>query len=171
MSEHIAWSIANGTYLADLLPLPMTEEALAVVCRVAGARCQSGALDRIDDAGAARARSHDEGRSARALWHDGGHRDIRLPVDVADPYTMGGDVAGAALSRRRKAVAWPRRVAAIRSTLAARLPLPPRRVESTRFDCADCFVNVIGRHADVSRLVHHAEPRRNSKCCHVVRFS
>ena len=33
MSEHVAWSIANGTYLADLLPLPMTEEALAVVCR------------------------------------------------------------------------------------------------------------------------------------------
>jgi uncharacterized protein len=33
MSEHIAWSIANGTYLADLLPLPMTEEALDVVCR------------------------------------------------------------------------------------------------------------------------------------------
>jgi uncharacterized protein len=33
MSEHIAWSVVNGTYLADLLPLPMTEEALAVVCR------------------------------------------------------------------------------------------------------------------------------------------
>src|SRR5882672_831913 len=33
MSEHIAWSMANGTYLADLLPLPMTEEALEVVCR------------------------------------------------------------------------------------------------------------------------------------------
>jgi uncharacterized protein (UPF0276 family) len=33
MSEHIAWSVADGTYLADLLPLPMTEEALAVVCR------------------------------------------------------------------------------------------------------------------------------------------
>jgi hypothetical protein len=33
MSEHIAWSIVDGTYLADLLPLPMTEEALAVVCR------------------------------------------------------------------------------------------------------------------------------------------
>ena len=33
MSEHIAWSMADGTYLADLLPLPMTEEALAVVCR------------------------------------------------------------------------------------------------------------------------------------------
>jgi len=33
MSEHIAWSIADGTYLADLLPLPMTEESLAVVCR------------------------------------------------------------------------------------------------------------------------------------------
>ena len=33
MSEHIAWSISGGTYLADLLPLPMTEEALAVVCR------------------------------------------------------------------------------------------------------------------------------------------
>src|SRR5205085_9353083 len=33
MSEHIAWSASNGTYLADLLPLPMTEEALDVVCR------------------------------------------------------------------------------------------------------------------------------------------
>jgi hypothetical protein len=33
MSEHIAWSVVDGTYLADLLPLPMTEEALDVVCR------------------------------------------------------------------------------------------------------------------------------------------
>jgi uncharacterized protein (UPF0276 family) len=33
MSEHIAWSVGGGNYLADLLPLPMTEEALAVVCR------------------------------------------------------------------------------------------------------------------------------------------
>jgi uncharacterized protein (UPF0276 family) len=33
MSEHISWSSVGGTYLADLLPLPMTEEALAVVCR------------------------------------------------------------------------------------------------------------------------------------------
>jgi len=33
MSEHIAWSITDGTYLADLLPLPMTEESLNVVCR------------------------------------------------------------------------------------------------------------------------------------------
>jgi uncharacterized protein len=33
MSEHIAWNMVGGTYLADLLPLPMTEEALDVVCR------------------------------------------------------------------------------------------------------------------------------------------
>jgi len=33
MSEHIAWSVIDGNYLADLLPLPMTEEALDVVCR------------------------------------------------------------------------------------------------------------------------------------------
>ena len=33
MSEHIAWSVADATYLADLLPLPMTEESLAAVCR------------------------------------------------------------------------------------------------------------------------------------------
>lgn len=33
MSEHIAWSMVDGTYLSDLLPLPMTEEALDVVCR------------------------------------------------------------------------------------------------------------------------------------------
>ena len=33
MSEHIALSIVEGTYLADLLPLPMTEESLDVVCR------------------------------------------------------------------------------------------------------------------------------------------
>ena len=33
MSEHIAWSVVDGDYLADLLPLPMTEESLEVVCR------------------------------------------------------------------------------------------------------------------------------------------
>jgi uncharacterized protein len=33
VSEHLSWSIVGGNYLADLLPLPMTEEALAVVCR------------------------------------------------------------------------------------------------------------------------------------------
>jgi len=33
MSEHIAWNLVGGTYLADLLPLPMTEQALDVVCR------------------------------------------------------------------------------------------------------------------------------------------
>ena len=33
VSEHLSWSVAGGRYLADLLPLPMTEEALAVVCR------------------------------------------------------------------------------------------------------------------------------------------
>jgi uncharacterized protein (UPF0276 family) len=33
MSEHVAWSVVAGNYLADLLPLPMTEEALDVVCR------------------------------------------------------------------------------------------------------------------------------------------
>jgi uncharacterized protein (UPF0276 family) len=33
VSEHLSWSISGGRYLADLLPLPMTEEALSVVCR------------------------------------------------------------------------------------------------------------------------------------------
>ncbi|HEY6456079.1 MAG TPA: DUF692 domain-containing protein [Steroidobacteraceae bacterium] len=33
VSEHLSWSVAGGRYLADLLPLPMTEEALEVVCR------------------------------------------------------------------------------------------------------------------------------------------
>jgi uncharacterized protein (UPF0276 family) len=33
VSEHLAWSVVGGRYLADLLPLPMTEEALATVCR------------------------------------------------------------------------------------------------------------------------------------------
>jgi uncharacterized protein len=33
VSEHLSWSISGGVYLADLLPLPMTEEALATVCR------------------------------------------------------------------------------------------------------------------------------------------
>ncbi len=33
VSEHLAWSVVDGIYLADLLPLPMTEEALDVVCR------------------------------------------------------------------------------------------------------------------------------------------
>jgi uncharacterized protein (UPF0276 family) len=33
VSEHLSWSVAGGHYLADLLPLPMTPEALEVVCR------------------------------------------------------------------------------------------------------------------------------------------
>lgn len=32
VSEHLSWSISDGTYLADLLPLPLTEEALDIVC-------------------------------------------------------------------------------------------------------------------------------------------
>src|SRR6185437_7707044 len=31
VSEHLSWSMVCGTYLADLLPLPMTEEALEIV--------------------------------------------------------------------------------------------------------------------------------------------
>lgn len=33
ISDHLSWSVANGAYLPDLLPLPYTEEALDVVCR------------------------------------------------------------------------------------------------------------------------------------------
>jgi uncharacterized protein len=33
VSEHLSWSVVGGQYLADLLPLPMTEEALETVCR------------------------------------------------------------------------------------------------------------------------------------------
>jgi hypothetical protein len=33
VSEHLSWSIVGGRYLADLLPLPMTEEALDTICR------------------------------------------------------------------------------------------------------------------------------------------
>jgi len=33
VSEHLAWSVVDERYLADLLPLPMTEEALDIVCR------------------------------------------------------------------------------------------------------------------------------------------
>jgi uncharacterized protein (UPF0276 family) len=32
ISEHVSWSIADGTYLNDLLPLPYTQEALDVIC-------------------------------------------------------------------------------------------------------------------------------------------
>ena len=33
ISEHLSWSLVDGHYLADLLPLPMTEEALEIVSR------------------------------------------------------------------------------------------------------------------------------------------
>lgn len=33
ISEHLSWSVTGGVYLNDLLPLPYTEEALAVVAR------------------------------------------------------------------------------------------------------------------------------------------
>ena len=32
VSEHLAWCVFDGTYAVDLLPLPMTDEALDVVC-------------------------------------------------------------------------------------------------------------------------------------------
>jgi uncharacterized protein len=32
VSEHLAWCVSGGTYLNDLLPLPYTEETLAIVC-------------------------------------------------------------------------------------------------------------------------------------------
>ena len=33
VSDHLSWSTSGGVYLPDLLPLPYTEEALAIVCR------------------------------------------------------------------------------------------------------------------------------------------
>jgi uncharacterized protein (UPF0276 family) len=33
VSEHLSWSTVDGIYLADLLPLPLTEEALTIVVR------------------------------------------------------------------------------------------------------------------------------------------
>src|SRR4029077_13806585 len=33
VSDHLAWSVFGGRYFNDLLPLPYTEEALAVVVR------------------------------------------------------------------------------------------------------------------------------------------
>jgi uncharacterized protein len=33
VSEHLSWSIGDGVYLNDLLPIPHDEEALAIVCR------------------------------------------------------------------------------------------------------------------------------------------
>ncbi|TMH74577.1 MAG: DUF692 domain-containing protein, partial [Betaproteobacteria bacterium] len=33
VSEHLAWTASGGTHFPDLLPLPLTEEALDVVCR------------------------------------------------------------------------------------------------------------------------------------------
>jgi uncharacterized protein len=33
LSEHLSWSVVDGVYLADLLPLPMTEEALEIACQ------------------------------------------------------------------------------------------------------------------------------------------
>jgi hypothetical protein len=33
VSEHLSWSSVDGVWIPDLLPLPMTEEALACVCR------------------------------------------------------------------------------------------------------------------------------------------
>ncbi len=40
VSEHLSFSVAGGNYLADLLPLPMTEEALEIVC---------GNVERVQD--------------------------------------------------------------------------------------------------------------------------
>jgi uncharacterized protein (UPF0276 family) len=36
VSDHLSWSVSGGAYLNDLLPLPYTEEALAVTARAIG---------------------------------------------------------------------------------------------------------------------------------------
>ncbi len=46
VSDHLSWSIADGAYLGDLLPLPMTEEALDVVAANV-ARFQDGMGRRV----------------------------------------------------------------------------------------------------------------------------
>ncbi len=33
VSEHLAWSVVDGRYYNDLLPIPYTDETLAIVCR------------------------------------------------------------------------------------------------------------------------------------------
>ncbi len=33
VSEHVSWSVSGGVYYNDLLPLPLTDEALGVFCR------------------------------------------------------------------------------------------------------------------------------------------
>src|SRR5439155_19397361 len=33
VSEHLAWTASGGTHFPDLLPLPLTEESLGIVCR------------------------------------------------------------------------------------------------------------------------------------------
>ena len=33
VSEHLSWSVVDGIYLDDLLPLPYTEETMALVCQ------------------------------------------------------------------------------------------------------------------------------------------
>jgi uncharacterized protein len=33
VSEHLAWSVGDGIYLSDLLPVPYDEEALCIVCQ------------------------------------------------------------------------------------------------------------------------------------------
>ncbi|WND01689.1 DUF692 domain-containing protein [Temperatibacter marinus] len=33
VSDHLSWSVSHGAYLNDLLPLPLNEECLEVVCR------------------------------------------------------------------------------------------------------------------------------------------
>jgi uncharacterized protein len=44
VSEHLTWSISEGDYLGDLLPLPLTEEALDVICN--NVDCFQGAVRR-----------------------------------------------------------------------------------------------------------------------------
>ena len=46
ISDHLSWSIGGGSYLGDLLPLPMTEEALDVVINNV-ARFQDGVGRRV----------------------------------------------------------------------------------------------------------------------------
>src|SRR6202035_5904013 len=59
----------------------------------------SGHIDRNLYSGSARPRPADKTRCAYPAGHDRGHRDICLSTGMADPYPVGSNAIGLALSR------------------------------------------------------------------------
>jgi len=93
VSEHLSWSVADGVYLNDLLPLPYTEEALDVVAmRVQETQDALGRRILIENPARYLAWSHSTILEADFLAALASQTGCRILLDINNVYVTGANL-------------------------------------------------------------------------------